>query len=441
MEPEQRGRVRTVEIDETTGDRMTSTITTNKPFHIEQKRVYEAYKAVKSNRGAEGVDGQTLEQFEEDLEGNLHKIWNRMSSGSYFPPPVRAVSIPKKSGGGERILGVPTVSDRIAQMVVKLLIEPDLDPIFLPDSYGYRPRKSALDAIGVTRERCWKYDWVLEFDIRGLFDNLPHDLLLKAVRKHIKCKWALLYIERWLTAPMEKEGLSIERTQGTPQGGVISPILSNLFLHYAFDLWMGRAHPDLPWCRYADDGLVHCRSEREAETLKVELQARLAKCGLEMHPTKTKIVYCKDSNRKAGYRNVKFDFLGYCFRPRHAKNLRSSKTFCSFLPAVSASALKSMRATIRDLGIRHRTHLSMDDIAEQLNPLLRGWIEYYGRYMPWALRPLLRHVNQTLRAWMMRKFKRFMGRKIKATLSLERVSRERPGLFVHWKIGMSGSFA
>ena len=199
-------------------DRMTSIDMTGKPFKIEKRQVYEAYKAVKSNKGAAGVDAQTIEQFDADLEGNLYKIWNRMSSGSYFPPAVRAVAIPKKSGG-ERILGVPTVGDRIAQMVVKQLIEPDLDSVFLPDSYGYRPRKSALDAVGVTRERCWKYDWVLEFDIKGLFDNLPHDLLLKAVRKHVKCKWALIYIERWLTAPMEKEGILIERTCGTPQGG------------------------------------------------------------------------------------------------------------------------------------------------------------------------------------------------------------------------------
>ena len=295
---ERRGRVRWSCFAEQLDDRMTSIDTTNKPFMIEKRQVYEAYKAVKSNKGVAGVDGQTIEQFEADLGGNLYKIWNRMSSGSYFPPPVRAVTIPKKSGG-ERILGVPTVGDRIAQMVVKQLIEPDLDPIFLPDSYGYRPRKSALDAVGVTRERCWKYDWVLEFDIKGLFDNLPHELLLRAVQKHVKCQWALLYIERWLTAPMEKEGV-IERTRGTPQGGVISPILSNLFLHYAFDLWMTRTHPGLPWCRYADDGLVHCRSEQEAEALKAELQARLAECGLEMHPTKTKIVYCKDGKRKGG---------------------------------------------------------------------------------------------------------------------------------------------
>jgi RNA-directed DNA polymerase len=248
--------------------------TTDKPFNITKKQVYEAYKAVKSNGGAAGVDKQTIEQFESDLQNNLYKLWNRMSSGSYFPPAVRAVPIPKKSGG-QRILGVPTVADRVAQMVVKQLIEPDLEPVFLADSYGYRPGKSALQAVGVTRERCWKYNWVLEFDVKGLFDNIDHELLLRAVRKHVTCKWALLYIERWLTAPMEQEDGSIaERKHGTPQGGVVSPILSNLFMHYSFDLWMVRTHSDLPWCRYADDGLVHCPTEQEAQALKVELQAR-----------------------------------------------------------------------------------------------------------------------------------------------------------------------
>jgi group II intron reverse transcriptase/maturase len=419
---------------------MTSIDTTNKPFMIDKRQVYEAYKAVKSNKGAAGVDGQTIERFEADLGGNLYKIWNRMSSGSYFPPPVRAVTIPKKSGG-ERILGVPTVSDRIAQMVVKQLIEPDLDPIFLADSYGYRPRKSALDAVGVTRERCWKYDWVLEFDIKGLFDNLPHELLLKAVQKHVKCRWALLYIERWLTAPMEKEGLLMERTRGTPQGGVISPILSNLFLHYAFDLWMTRTHPGLPWCRYADDGLVHCRSEQEAEALKAELQARLAECGLEMHPTKTKIVYCKDGKRKGRYPNVTFDFLGYQFRPRRVRSSRNNELFCSFTPAVSPSALKAMRSTVRDLNIRQQTQRSLDDIARMLNPLLRGWIGYYGRYNRAALETMLRHVNLTLVGWAMRKFKRFQGRKVGAARFLEKLVRSQPALFEHWRIVMIGAFA
>jgi RNA-directed DNA polymerase len=429
-----------VVFSETTGDRMTSTDTTDKPFTIEKRRVYEAYKAVKSNKGAAGVDGQTIEQFEADLKGNLYKIWNRMSSGTYFPPPVRAVSIPKKSGG-ERILGVPTVSDRIAQMVVKQLIEPDLDPIFLPDSYGYRPRKSALDAVGVTRERCWKYNWVLEFDIRGLFDNIDHELLLRAVRKHVKCKWALIYIERWLKAPMEQDGIRKERTLGTPQGGVISPILSNLFLHYTFDLWMKRTHPDLPWCRYADDGLVHCRTEQEAEALKAELRARLAECHLELHPTKTKIVYCRDGKRKGTYPNVKFDFLGYCFRPRWIKKSRDNSMFCGFNPAVSPSALKTMRSTIRDLNIRRQTQLSLADIARTLNPLVRGWIEYYGRYAPSALSPMLRYVNQTLVRWAMRKFKRFKAHKIRASRFLQKLVREKMSLFVHWRIGMTGTFA
>jgi RNA-directed DNA polymerase len=312
---------------ETTGNRKMQIHTTDKPFTITKKQVYEAYKAVKSNAGSAGVDGQTIEQFDSDLRNNLYKLWNRMSSGSYFPSPVRAVSIPKKTGG-QRILGVPTVADRVAQMVVKQLIEPELEPIFLADSYGYRPRKSALDAVGVTRKRCWKFDWVLEFDIKGLFDNIDHELLLRAVRKHVTCKWALLYIERWLTVPMEHaDGMKAERTRGTPQGGVVSPILANLFLHYAFDLWMTRAHPDLPWCRYADDGLVHCRTEQEAQALKAELQERLAACRLEMHPTKTKIVYCKDGKRKGTYPNIKFDFPGYGFRPRLVRRSRDNKMF------------------------------------------------------------------------------------------------------------------
>jgi RNA-directed DNA polymerase len=415
--------------------------TTDKPFDIAKKQVYEAYKAVKSNGGAAGVDKQTIEQFEADLQNNLYKLWNRMSSGSYFPPPVRAVSIPKKSGG-QRILGVPTVADRVAQMVVKQHIEPDLEPIFLADSYGYRPGKSALGAVGVTRERCWRYDWALEFDIKGLFDNIDHELLLRAVQKHVTCKWALLYIERWLTAPMEQEDGSVtERTRGTPQGGVISPILSNLFMHYAFDLWMARTHPDLPWCRYADDGLVHCRTEQEAQTLKVELQARLAECRLEMHPTKTKIVYCKDGKRKGRYPNTKFDFLGYCFRPRLVRRSRDGELFWGFNPAVSDSALKDMRATIRDLDLLHQTQLSVEEIARQVNPLLRGWIEYYGRYAPSALYPLLRYVNQRLLAWAMRKYKRFTAYKVRASHFLQRLARECASLFVHWQIGMTGTFA
>lgn len=419
---------------------MTSADTTNKPFKIEKRLVYEAYKAVKSNGGAAGVDGQTIEQFEADLARNLYKVWNRMSSGSYFPPPVLAVAIPKKSGG-QRILGVPTVSDRIAQMVVKQLIEPDLDPVFLQDSYGYRPRKSALDAVRVTRERCWKYDWVVEFDIKGLFDNIDHELLLRAVRKHVMCEWALVYIGRWLTAPMDRDGVRLERDRGTPQGGVVSPLLSNLFLHYTFDLWMRRTHPDLPWCRYADDGLVHCRTLQEAEALRAELQARLTECRLELHPIKTKIVYCRDQRRREPYPNVTFDFLGFCFRPRVVWGTRSGRLFCGYTPAVSPSALKAMREKIGDLNIRRQTQMSLDEIAEKLNPLLRGWLGYYGKYAPSALQPLLRYVNQTLLTWATRKFKRFRRHKIRASRFLQKLAQDSPNLFIHWRLGLTSTFA
>jgi RNA-directed DNA polymerase len=414
--------------------------TKTKPFNIDKKLVYDAYKAVKTNAGTAGVDGQSLEQFAQDLGRNLYKIWNRMTSGSYFPPPVRAVPIPKKTGG-QRILGVPTVADRVAQMVVKQVVERTVEPIFMPDSYGYRPNKSALDAIGVTRERCWKYDWVLEFDIRGLFDNIDHTLLLRAVRKHVKCEWALLYIERWLTAPMELEdGTRVGRTRGTPQGGVVSPILANLFLHYAFDAWMTREYPDLPWCRYADDGLVHCRTEAEAVALKAALAARLAECQLEMHPDKTKIVYCKDGRRRGSYPSTQFEFLGYCFRPRGAMN-RKHKMFTGFGPQVSASSLKAMRQKIRELRIRRRTHIRLADIAREINPILQGWLNYYGRYSPSAMHAVWKYVNATLIAWAMRKYKRYNGRKIQAGQMIGSIANKRRKLFVHWHQSTVGAFA
>lgn len=409
-----------------------------KPFLIDKRQVYEAYLEVRSKEGAGGVDGVTIEQFEKDLKGNLYKIWNRMSSGAYFPPPVRAVTIPKKNGG-QRILGVPTVADRVAQTVVKQMIEPDLDKVFLADSYGYRPDKSALDAVGVTRERCWKYDWVLEFDIKGLFDNIDHSLLMRAVRKHVTCPWALLYIERWLTAPMLREdGTLIERARGTPQGGVVSPVLANLFLHYTFDLWMARTFPHLRWCRYADDGLVHCRTEKEARAVWIALNSRMAECCLELHPTKTKIVYCRDGRRKGKFENVAFDFLGYGFRPRSVKGPASQRMLCGYTPAVSKPALNAMRSKIRSMTLRKRTEVTLDDIARELNPITRGWIAYYGRYTRSALYPLVRYIDQTLAVWIKRKYKRFHRRLGQAREFLTKIARESPRLFVHWQLGASG---
>lgn len=300
-----------------------------KSFDIPKRQVYEAYKAVKANRGSAGIDEISINEFDNNLKNNLYKLWNRMSSGAYFPSPVKAVEIPKKNGG-IRTLGIPTVEDRIAQMVVKMSIEPKIEPYFLNDSYGYRPNRSAHDAIEITRKRCWRYNWVLEFDIKGLFDNIDHELLMKAVTTHTDNKWEILYIQRWLKAPIKRINGEIEaRNMGTPQGGVISPILANLFLHYAFDKWMDRSFKNNPWCRYADDGVVHCSSKSEATYILEQLKLRMKECKLEIHPEKTSIVYCKDSNRKECHKNIEFTFLGYTYRPRKAKG-RNGSTFTSF---------------------------------------------------------------------------------------------------------------
>lgn len=414
--------------------------TKRKSYEISKWLVSRAYRLVEANAGAAGADKESIELFAKDLENNLYKIWNRMSSGSYFPPPVRAVPIPKKNGG-QRILGVPTVADRVAQTVVRLVIEPALEQIFLPDSYGYRPGKSALDAVAVTRKRCWQYGWVLEFDIKGLFDNIDHSLLLKAVRKHMHDKWVLLYIERWLKAPIELEdGTRLERDRGTPQGGVISPVLANLFMHYGFDAWMQRKYPELPWCRYADDGLVHCRTLEEAEALKAELRKRLAECGLEMHPDKTRIIFCKNGRRKERYPNRSFDFLGYTFRPRHVQNRVDNSIYDGFAPAVSKAALKAMRKKIKELSLHKRTQIELKDIALKLNPILRGWIEYYGRYRPSALYPLYHYVNRTLMRWTMRKYKRLSGRR-RASTWLHNTAQRCPRLFIHWTCSTVGTYA
>ncbi len=390
-----------------------------------------AYKLVKANAGSAGVDEQSLTDFEGKLKDNLYKLWNRLSSGSYFPPPVKAVAILKKSGS-QRILGIPTVSDRIAQMVVKLVLEPELEPHFLEDSYGYRPNKSALEAIGITRQRCWQYGWLLEFDIKGLFDNIPHSLLMKAVQHHTQCNWVVLYIERWLKAPIQYSDRRIEeRNQGTPQGGVISPLLSNLYLHYVFDKWMQRQHVEKPWCRYADDGLVHCKTRIEAETLLEELKQRFAECGLELHSDKTRIVCCNVKDKQ--YPTKSFDFLGYTFRPRLVTNQQNNTLFIGFTPAVSKTAVKAMRQETKRCKWHLRSELSLEEIAQSYNPVLKGWFNYYGKYTPDGLRSVARHFNNVLVKWVMRKYLRFKGHKIKAIRYLENIAQNSPNLFAHWQ--------
>jgi RNA-directed DNA polymerase len=409
----------------------------DKPFVISKWVVWEAYQRVKANDGAAGVDEQSIEEFERDLKGNLYKLWNRLSSGSYFPAPVRAVEIPKKHGqGGVRVLGVPTVVDRIAQTVARLYLEPKVEPRFHPDSYGYRPGRSALDAVGVCRERCWRKDWVVDLDIRAFFDSVPHDLMLRAVRRHSDERWILLYVERWLKAPLlQPDGTLVQRDRGTPQGSSISPLLANLFLHYALDAWMAKRFPDVQFERYCDDGVVHCKNEQQARGVRDAIAERLAQCDLELHPEKTRIVYCKDADRRATYANERFDFLGYTFRPRLSKN-RFDKYFVNFSPAVSNEAVKDMSRALWSWRINCRSDLSLDDLARMVNPVVQGWVNYYGRFYKSELYPLLRRVNDYLVRWAKKKYKRLRGRNQRAEQWLVRVAKREPKLFAHWRLGV-----
>lgn len=404
-----------------------------KPYSISKRVVWEAYRRVKANGGAAGVDSESIEEFERNLKNNLYKIGNRMSSGTYFPPAVRSVVIPKKDGG-ERRLGIPTVSDRIAQTVVKMYLEPEVEPHFHPDSYGYRPKKSAADALTVTRQRCWRYHWVIDLDIRGFFDNIDHALVMRAVGKYTQCPWILLYVKRWLVAPVQLEdGTRVPRTKGTPQGGVASPLLANIFLHLAFDVWMRSTHPDVPFERYADDIVAHCRTEKQAEQVLANIKRRLEHCRLEVHPGKTRIVYCKDDDRTGRYSEEKFNFLGYTFRPRRSKN-RWGKFFVNFTPAVSNDAAKRMRQEMRSWRINLRSDKAIDDLAHMWNPVLRGWIQYYGRFYKSALHPVFRHFNGLLVRWAMRKFKRLRRHRRRAEHWLGGISRREPRLFAHWQL-------
>ncbi len=406
-----------------------------KPFEIPKTLVWQAYLEVKSKGGAAGVDQESLELFERNLKKNLYRIWNRLSSGTYFPPPVKAVPIPKKSGG-TRVLGVPTVSDRIAQTVVKFVLEPMVEPIFDENSYGYRPGRSAHDAIAVTRKRCWRFDWVVEFDIRGLFDNINHPLLLKALRHHCENRWVLLYVERWLKAPLQHQDGSLSvRDKGTPQGGVVSPLLANLFLHYAFDAWARRELPGVPFCRYADDGLLHCRSRDHAEHVLNRVSARFQQCGLALQPSKSGLVYCKDVHRTEEYSRISFDFLGYTFRPRRCVDKRG-RVHPNFLPAISRSSKREINRRIRGWHVQLRNEKNLADLAKMFNPILRGWYAYYGRFHPSALRQLWRNFNWYLIQWVRRKFKRLSRHKRRARDYLDRYARAHPQLFVPWSLGV-----
>lgn len=411
---------------------------TTKPFEISKWVVVEAYEKVRANKGAAGVDGQSIVEFEANLKGNLYKLWNRMSSGTYFPPAVRAVEIPKKAGG-VRTLGVPTVADRVAQTVVRMYLEPEVEPLFHPDSYGYRPGRSALDAVAQCRKRCWKFDWVIDLDLRSFFDSIDHDLLLKAVSKHTDLGWVLLYVTRWLHAPLQRgDDTVVTRDRGTPQGSAISPLLANLFLHYAFDRWMAREFPRCPFERYADDAVVHCRSQQEARLVLATLTERMTQVGLELHPAKTCVVYCKDANRSGSHQRERFDFLGYTFRPRLARNKRG-EFFVSFSPAISDRAAKDIRQRIRRWRLHGRSDKGLLDLARAIDPIVRGWFTYYGRFHRSSMYAISQHIDRYLVRWAMRKYKRLRRSPKKAFQWLAGVRERSHKLFAHWTIQLGSA--
>ncbi|WP_264723586.1 group II intron reverse transcriptase/maturase [Wolbachia endosymbiont (group A) of Cheilosia soror] len=407
-----------------------------KSFDIPKELIWRAYKQVSKNKGAAGVDEVSVTKFEENLKDNLYKLWNRMSSGSYFPEPVKAVAIPKDTGVGQRILYVPSVSDRIAQTAATMYLEPLVEPKFHEDSYGYRPNKSALDAVDTARKRCWRYDWVIDLDISGFFDNLDHDLVLQAMKKHTDCKWIILYVERWMKSPVQLAGGSkVVRDKGVPQGGSVSPIISNIFMHHVFDIWMKKNYPTVPFERYVDDATVHCRTEKQAEFVKVMIEERLAEYKLKLHPEKTQIVYCKDDNRRDEFPKQSFDFLGYTFRPRLARN-KIGKHFVSFLPAISNKAKKKITTTIRSWKMLRNTHITLEGISEKVNPIVRGWYQYYGKFYRTEVYKSLKNVERHLEKWVKRKYKRLRGHGRLARQFLGKVRKRSPDIFYHWTLGL-----
>lgn len=409
---------------------MSTSLSPRKSFEISKWEVWQAYQRVKANKGAPGIDGVALGEFETNLAGNLYRIWNRMSSGSYFPPPVRAVPIPKP-GGGVRTLGVPTIADRIAQTVVATRLEARVEPMFHPDSYGYRPGRSALDAVAVTRRRCWEQDWVLDLDIRAFFDSVDHDLLIKAVAANTEDAWVVLYVRRWLAAPMaHPDGTVQDRDRGTPQGSAVSPVLANLFLHYAFDAWMARQFPAVRFERYVDDVVVHAATRDHAERLRSAIETRMVEVGLQLHPDKTRIVYCRDANRRGTHVHTSFTFLGYTFRARGAHS-KHGLIFASFLPAVSQAALVEMGRQVRRWRIHLRVGANLADLARWMNPIVRGWMQYYGRFYRSLLYPLLRRINTYLVRWARKKYRTLHGFK-KAKAWWQAVTARYPRGFAHW---------
>jgi len=405
-----------------------------KSIPITKEMVWASYKKVKSNGGSAGIDHQSLTDFDQVRSKELYKIWNRLASGSYFSPVIKRVTIPK-AGGKTRPLGIPTVSDRIAQQVVKTYLEPRLESVFVENSYGYRPNKSAHSAIQKVQEHVRKYSWVIDLDIAEFFENVNHGLLMKALERHVSEPWVLMYIKRWLEAPVQLEDGTIKLPNvGTPQGGVISPLLSNLYMHYCVDKWLEKHHPSSMMIRYADDLIIHCRSQQEAVRILTSVKERLEDCGLRAHPEKTKIVYCKKEGRNLKGYPVQFDFLGFSFQPIRYK-LRQGGSFLQYDCKMSRKSKVRITQDLRRLGFHNKTQRGIEDLARLLNPRIRGWIQYYGKISRRSLNPVFYYLHHRLLRWILNKYKSFKGSKVKAVKWLRRITNSYPNLFYHWELG------
>jgi RNA-directed DNA polymerase len=405
-----------------------------KSFAVSKQMVYDSYLKVCDKKGGAGIDRETIEMFNENLDSNLYKIWNRMASGSYFPPAVRTVLIPKKQGG-IRPLGIPTVGDRIAQGVVKDYLETTVEPLFHNNSFGYRPGRSAHDALAQCQQNCIKYSWVVDLDIRGFFDNISHEWMMKMVSHHVQDKWVLLYTERWLKAGVEQaDGSIAARVKGSPQGGVLSPLLANLYLHHAFDQWMSKHFPINPFERYADDIIVHCDTLDEAKHLLASIRQRLAGFELELHPEKTKLVYCKNYKRKEDHEHNSFTFLSYSFQPRAMRNYQRKTKFTVFSAAICCTAKTFIRRRLKTVFNPRNTQVSLEQTAVKLNPKIRGWLNYYCKFNPREAMNVFLYTNELIRRWFEEKYR------LKSKHAVQKLYDSfvlaNANLFVHWQKGI-----
>lgn len=406
---------------------------------IERSQIMEAFRRVRANKGSYGIDAISVEEVNAHKRKYLYPLWNRMASGSYFPKAVKRVMINKEDGKKKRPLGIPTVVDRVAQQVIATELESIMDKQFSANSFGYRPNKDAHQAIEQCRLNCVKYSWVIDLDIKGFFDNINHELLMKAVRHYTNKKHILMYVKRWLEAPVQLEDgtLKVNEGTGTPQGGVISPMLANIFLHVVFDKWMEKNYPESPFERYADDVVIHCRNIKEALRMLETINKRMNECKLELNKEKSKIVYCRRNQKRQPpfkVRYQKFDFLGFTFKPRIIKE--RGKLKLGFSPAISQKRQSRMAKEFYKLKIHRMVHLQLSDIAVLLEPKLRGWINYYGKYRMSEMHKVFRVLNMRLARWVRNKYRMFRKKPwYNSYKQLKTISKSYPNLFIHWQYG------